>query len=364
MRPTVRILLPVIPVLLFGCADEQQVEVESSDSPRWDSPAPLPADFEAADDSGQAVEVLENTDPAPATGQAVMAKVNGQTLYMAPLHEMLVRQSGLELARQMVANELVRQRADELGIEITEADIQAEQAEALSRIFPPDITGEQRKGLLGQFLQQRGLTETQWRLTMARNARLAKIAAAQVRVTDQMLQAAFAAQYDRKVVVRHMQLPSMVTASLVRKNLLSGVDFAATARAKSIGPTASGGGLLPAFARNDPSVHPDLRAAAHGLGRVGQISEILQIGKSFHLLKLEKIIEPEQVKLEDVKEELTRQVRDAQVDKLKQTILTRLYAAAVAEGRVRFVDPTLRELNQRQTDSQTDSQTGPSGSEP
>jgi parvulin-like peptidyl-prolyl isomerase len=182
---------------------------------------------------------------------------------------------------------------------------------------------------------------------MRRNALLGKLAGRMVRITEDELRQAFGRRYQRKVVVRHMQLPSLPTAALTRKNLLSGVDFAALARQKSMGPSAADGGLLPPFGRDTAEVHPDLRDAAMSLERVGQISEILKIGKSFHLLKLEKIIEPEDVKFEDVRQQLARQVRAKRIEQLKQSILTRLFVEASRAGKIRFVDPTLRELSEQ-----------------
>ncbi len=338
MRVT-SILLIVVALLVAGCGPDSTGPVgPAAPQPGPTDPAPARPDVSAEDGPS-------GTEADSPDGGQVMAVVNGKRLYMAPLHEMLVRQHGLELAQQLVANELVRQKAAELNIEVTEADIQAEQTKQLAQIFPSVDDAAQREALLGQFLQRTRVTPAQWRLAMRRNALLGKLADRMVRITEPELRQAFGRRYQRKVVVRHMQLPSMPTAALTRKNLLSGVDFAALARQKSMGPSAADGGLLPPFGRDAAEIHPDLRDAAFSMQRIGQISEILKIGKSFHLLKLEKIIEPEDVTFEDVREQLARQVRAERIEKLKQSILTRLFVQASRAGRIRFVDPTLRELS-------------------
>ena len=316
----------------------------SQDEPTPATSAPRDGSLSAA-----ALQVgVDEPDPALSGGGPVMAVVNGTPLSMAPLHEMLIRQHGLELARQLVANELVRQEAARLQIELTEQDVAAEQELQLELVFPSVEKAEERRAMLGQFLERTGLTPAQWRLAIRRNALLGKIAEKRVNVTDAMIEQAFASRYEKKVVVRHIQVASFEAASLLRKHLLSGAEFEALARQSSMGPTARDGGLLPPFGARDEAMHPVLRDAALAMKQPGQISDILQIGKSFHLLKMERIIEAENVRLEDVREQMAALVRRQQVQQLKQTILEQLFLEARKDDRIRFVDPTLRELNDKQ----------------
>ena len=76
--------------------------------------------------------------------------------------------------------------------------------------------------------------------------------------------------------------------------------------------------------------------------KVGQVTDPVESGTSFHILKAEQFVEPENVRFEDVREDLTRQVREYQVQQLRDQFLRDLISRAQKEGRIRYVDPVLK----------------------
>jgi foldase protein PrsA len=312
-----------------GCEADPPQAAASAHAVEEARPAPAPPAVQAA-----------TTRP---NERAVMAYVDGRPIYMDQLYPILLRGFGLKIAIQLIANELVDQEAGRHGVTVTQADVEKEADEALKRIFG-EVAPGQRERLLRQFMQQFRVTRDQWKLSMRRNAILSKLAQRQVVVTDEMLKEEFGRQYGRKVVVRHIQTASWTDAQEVLKRLEQGEDFAELARKVSVSPTAKDGGLLRPIGEKSTWVAPNMRKAAVQLRERGDRSGIVMVGSAFHVLQLDKVIDPQGVALDDVRDKLTVAVRDRQVRARKQQILRRLYEKATKEGRIRYVDPILKGL--------------------
>ena len=291
-----------------------------------------------ASDEALPADAAPPTEAADKAGGDVMAVVNGQSLPMAKLNELLTRIHGMAIAQQLIANEVVRQAAAAEGLSVTDAEIAAENEQTLKRIFG-HVSGEgDRERLLAQLLAQKGVSREQWDMTMRRNAVLRKLAEAQVTVTPDDLREQFAEQYGRKVVVRHIQTASLAEAEDVYRKLLDGADFAELAQKRSTNASARTGGLLPPIGARAVGLPPAMRDLALSLKKPGELTEPIQIGTTFHVLKLERIIEPRDVKLEDVKVELEAEIRDRKIAAMQQSILRRLLESADIE----FVNPILK----------------------
>ena len=284
-------------------------------------------------------------DAAPPAAEAakeaagdVMAVVNGKPLPMATLNGLLVQIHGMAIAQQLIANEVVRQAAADEGLSVTDADIAAENQRTLGRIFG-QVSGEaDRERLLGQLLAQKGVSREQWNMTMRRNAVLRKLAQREVAVTPDDLREQFAEQYGRKVVVRHIQTASLADAEDVYRKLCDGADFAELAQKRSTNASARTGGLLPPIGARAVGLPPAMRELALSLKKPGELSDPIQIGTTFHVLKLERIIEPRDVKFEDVKADLETEIRDQKIAAMQQGILLRLLDSA----EIQFVNPILK----------------------
>jgi foldase protein PrsA len=278
-----------------------------------------------------------------ATGTAVMATVNGRPIYMKDLHALLVEAHGLRIAEMLIADTVVAQEAARRKITLSQEDVAAENDYWLGKIsdaFAGELNPDQRERLLDQVLANRGLTRQLWRATLERNARLRRMVAPQVVVTEAMLKAEFARSYGEKVRVSHIQLATYQDAEKVISLLGEGQDFAALARKHSTNTdTARQGGSLPPFTRNNTSVAQAIREAAFALTKPGQISAVVQVGQKFHVLKLHERIPAPTADYEKVKDDLRRELRDRLVERLQLQLLSQLRAQADVE----YVDGTLRQ---------------------
>ena len=287
-------------------------------------------------------------DPAPAQGKivaespsatapqesggAVMAYVNGRPIYMEQLHDLLIRDKGMEKARYLVDVELVNQAAAKQDLSADDEETAAEHAETLKEWFPSVSQAGQRERLLEPLLMRGGISRRQWRMTMRLNVLLSKLALPHVQISDTELQAEFKEQYGRRVVVRHIQLSSVSQVQEIIEKLRAGADFADLARNVSENPyTAVQGGLVPPIGPRSEGFAPAFRKAARAMKKVGEISDPIQVQTVFHILYLEKIIEPQDVQYEDVKDSLAHAVRARKLRRLRRRILADLNRNATIE---------------------------------
>lgn len=278
---------------------------------------------------------------APAGGagrQGVMAYVNNKPISMDEFVKMLILGYGTPIAQQLIANEVVRQEAEKKGLAVTEQDVQAEHRMTLANMFGQVSRDEQRERLLEGLLERNHVSHQQWKLTMHRNALLRKLAEQGLTVSEDELQEEFARQHERKVEARHIQTATLADAQKVLRELASGAEFAALVAKYSTGPSVKDAGLLPPFGHKDPGVPPAIRQAALAMGKVGEVSEPIQVGTAFHVVKLVRIIEPKDVRFADVKEQLRSAVRAKKIQARQQDILRILVRGA----KIRYVEPTLK----------------------
>ncbi len=114
--------------------------------------------------------------------------------------------------------------------------------------------------------------------------------------------------------------------------------------------TAPLGGLMPPFSRyaDYPQVFKDVAFSL----KVGEVSDTVQTGGIYHLIKLEKRNEPKAVKFDDVKDSLRADLADrltqSQMKNLRQQLVDRIAATLVVD------DPALAkqyEAKKSQTDT-------------
>ena len=302
------------------------------------SPKPAPAPTPEPE-MVTAPDPVVNAPPKPAQpGRPVMAYVNGEPVYMDQLNQLLITGYGMAVAQQLVANELVRQEAQRKGLAVTDAEVEAEHQRTMDAMFSTVSEPNQRQRLLEQLLKRNNVSQDQWNLTMRRNTLLAKLAENQVQVTEEETKDEFDRQYERKVKVQHIQTATLADAQKVLKDLADGAEFTALVNKYSIGPTADKAGLLEPFGSKDTGTPPALRQVAMGMKKIGEVSDPIQVGTAFHILKLLGIIEPENIKYENVQARLAADVRKRKAVALQQDILQIL----VRGGKLQYVDPILK----------------------
>jgi parvulin-like peptidyl-prolyl isomerase len=280
-----------------------------------------------------------NHETAPErAGVEIMAYVNDAQIYMSELNDLLVRSHGASMAWLLITSELVAQEAARHNIAVTEADLKAEEEKAVEEAFGFVSDPQQRQTLLERNLARRDISPKQWDLILHRNAALRKLATGRTDVGEEELQKEFVEMYGRKVEIRHIQTDSLQDAQEILKKLEQGADFGELARKHSVNRSGRNGGLLPPIGENSLTVPPPIRRVALGMKKVGEISKPIQAGTAYHILYLEKIIDPQDVKFEDVRDKVEAAARQGKLRAVRDRILIELIRAA----KIEYVDPVLK----------------------
>jgi parvulin-like peptidyl-prolyl isomerase len=283
---------------------------------------------------------------APAPTDPVAATVNGQPIYLADICDLLVREGGMPVAQQLIASEAVRQYAAKENVMVDDKDVREENERTIEDMFPTVDSASDRHNLLEQEFAKKAVSRQQWDILVHRNALLAKIAAKRVHVSEQEIHDAFDAQYGKKVIVRHIQCASVADAqkvlALVKKNP---TDFPELAHKYSTNATAQNGGLISQpIGPKSPNIPPAFQNTALALKKVGEISDIVAAGTAFHILRLEELIDPQDVKFDDVKDKLAKAVRSRKLRAEQDHMLKDL----VKTSKIVFVNPILKDQSQGQ----------------
>ncbi len=291
--------------------------------------------------------------PAAATRPVrvdAVAWVNDEPIDRRELVAALLRDFGLNALQQRMLLAAARQAARAAGIDISEADIDAEYDLTIRAAHqdgdddaaPP--TSARRAQLIEMWLRRTGVSAAELRTAMTRQAYLRKLAAGRVTIDDDALRAEFERQCGEKVEVRHIQLASPREFERLRPRLERGEDFAAlAARFSQNALTAREGGLLPAFSRNDERFPSTLREAAFRL-QPGQFSHPVHYDAEYHVLRCERRLPPSTRTFDEVRAKLERDLRARRT----AAEMDRLSTALLSAARVWIEDPVLRETYQRE----------------
>jgi peptidyl-prolyl cis-trans isomerase SurA len=298
---------------------------------------------------------------APSVVDRVAATVNGDVITLGEL----VERSGEEYARAQalpagpdrdaarkkalrrafddaVAEKLLASQATELGLEATDAQVDA----AIEDIKKRNGLDEKQ---LDAALTQQGLDRASFRRQVKGNLETYNLIGYKVRsrvkVTDEDLRNHFqrhAADFagEEEVHVRHIFLPLAEGASAadeaaarqagqkVLQRLAAGEDFTTLAREVSKGPGAQDGGDLGWLRRG--VVQKALEDAAFAL-KPGQVSGLVRAGPGLHVLKLEERRLGGAKSFDEVKEQLRDLLSNEQLDTYRQQYIEELRRDALVD---------------------------------
>ena len=150
-----------------------------------------------------------------------------------------------------------------------------------------------------------------------------------ITLSEDDLQTAFAQQYGPKVSVMQIVSPTREDAEGILKKLALGAEFGDVAKNFSIDPVSRReGGQLPPLPADSV-----LGQAVAGL-KPGEVSDMIQLGDRFHVLKFAENIEAEDVQFEDVKDTLREQLMQRMIADKGPTFLMALQSKAKIESRL------------------------------
>jgi parvulin-like peptidyl-prolyl isomerase len=266
-------------------------------------------------------------------GDAIVI-VNGRPITRKQMVDLLMEARGLEVMQQLIVLELAKEETRRLKIRVTDEDVQREFDRALTKIAPPvdafgrTLTSEDKQKSLEMLLQQKGITLTEFKIGMERNAHLRKVVEQSFRVDDATLREEFARLYGEKVEVRHIQVGDVNGLHEALNRLEKGEDFVAVVHAVSQNPdTAPSGGMLAPFAFNEEVVAPVLREAAFSM-KPGEVSKPIRVGTWWHILKLERRIPAPDVKFEDVRPQVEQSLREHAIPQQMNRLVMELFQKA------------------------------------
>ncbi|MEX0867699.1 MAG: peptidylprolyl isomerase [Pirellulales bacterium] len=241
-----------------------------------------------------------------------MAVVNGDRITRDDLAREVVQRHGEDVLESLIARKLIVMHCDSLGIQITDADVQAEiRAMAAKFRLPVDQW-------LKLLEDERGVTAAQYANEIIwPTIALRKIAGKELKVSNEELQKLYESNYGSRVHARIIVLRDQATAEKVYKLAAeSPDDFDKLAGKFSIDvDSASAGGRILPMRRHMGDDR--LEQVAFNLGK-GEIAPPLQLNDQWVILKCDGHVQPEVKKeqLPAIREALIAELRDR---KLRQS---------------------------------------------
>ncbi|HXE54025.1 MAG TPA: peptidyl-prolyl cis-trans isomerase [Tepidisphaeraceae bacterium] len=285
--------------------------------------------------------------PVNTADERIVARVKGQPITMQQFVTPLIKAHGLPLLLNMVQLELAREDAREAHVTITPQDVEHEQDLTLAKMFSDSDKKEQdqaeeadrkgqtelarktreqirkdRQSLLSQYLDNQHYSRVEYDIVVELNAYLRNAAERTLKgkISDDMVKQEFGVEYGQNAKVRMIVLGNMTEVEKAQQLLKLGQDFADVAKRMSRDQrTAPLGGEMPPFSRQTPGLPDEFKQLAFSL-QPGQVSDPLNYGGNFYLIKLEELIAPRAVKFDSVKDAL----RKTMYERLTESVMGQL----------------------------------------
>ena len=296
----------------------------------------------------------------------VVARVAGDPITVRDLMKPLIESHGLQILMGLVQLDQAKQDVRQEHLVVTPDDIRREQEMTLEKMFKDADAKEQdlldaaerkndtdavrklrdqiasdREQLLTQYLDNQHFSRTEFDLKMQINAYLRKLAEPLLngKITDDMVEKEFGVEYGETRRIRLIQLANMQDVTAARERLKKGDDFGDVAQDMSRNArTAAMRGEMAPFSRQTPGLPDTLKDMAFSLDP-GQVSQTLNYGGNFYIIKLEQKFPPKAVKFENVKESIRKNMYDRAMLATIEQLGRNLFAESMKNLRVE--DPAL-----------------------
>lgn len=283
---------------------------------------------------------------ARADGDAI-AIVNGNPISKQRLTDLLIESHGLDVLQQLVLLEVAKAETKKRGIRVTTGDADREFDETLNQIAAEaglsgsEATEENKRKALQTMLDNKRISQVEFRIGMERNAHLRKLVEIDLKISESLMRAEFARVHGQRRAIRHIQINARNSAAIndAMNQLQKGTDFAEVARRLSEHPDKADGGLMAPFAFDSPEldIPAAMREAAFTLELNGVSTPII-VGQYAQIIRLEQIVEPENVRFEDVRSEIERSLRD----RVMKTEMQRIQIELFDKANVSVMEPNLK----------------------
>lgn len=234
----------------------------------------------------------------------------------------MVEASGGAVLEEIVLDLGLTERLARAGIQLTQAQIDAERQLLLDTLSDDPQRAAQ---LLGELRQRRGLGEDRFGQLLRRNAGLRALTQEGLEVGEAAVRQAYELEYGPRYEVRIVVTDSLQAAADVVRRAREGESFIDLAIARSLDPSRAQGGLLDPISPVDATYPQAIRSVVATLAPA-QVSDPIALEQGFAVLKLERKIEAQPIEYSEVKDRLSQRVRRqmerVRMQQLARTILT------------------------------------------
>lgn len=266
----------------------------------------------------------------------VVARVNGEAITTADLLAELRKRRGAPTLVTIIDEAIIHQRAEEAGITASDEEMQLRWQRAIAE------AGSESD--MQAILEQRGVTNEEYRRSLRTDLLLDKLAKASMEIPEQEVEDFYREHKEdyalgERTKARMILVSSEADAKAIRDALNEPeADFAGLAKALSIDPaTKDDGGDMGWFERDDYARAITDRAFEM---EAGQISDPIEVPDGWVILKVEGHKEPGHRPLEEVRDEVEARITRLKLPSARAEWMTNAREAAA----VKIHDAELRDM--------------------
>ncbi|MGD9497374.1 MAG: peptidyl-prolyl cis-trans isomerase [Armatimonadota bacterium] len=272
-------------------------------------------------------------------GSSPVAVVNGAEITEKQLYDRLVQNYGLDVLRDMIDRELIKQAAKEAGVEVTEEELNKEIEQGKAGLSEEEFN---------QWLATRNMTVEEWTEYLRMNVLARKLALKDVKYTEEDLRRYFEENKQNwsrpaTVALSEIVVSSEADAREVLAELKkSEAKFGDVARRYSLSPTRQTGGERPEMPIESIPIEP-VREAAQKLS-IGQVSEPIAAEGQWYIIKVR-----DRQAARGASWELDREMIEEQYKYEHAKPLQDILREQIRKSNVRVLDPRFQSLNELYT---------------
>lgn len=266
--------------------------------------------------------------PSPTVPKESAAKITFGQRSIQISHEMLamecMKRYGDEVLDSIINRAVIQLACENGGVKVTQVDVEQEIVK-IARSFNIPV-----ETWLNMLTTERGITPEQYsRDVIWPMLALKKLAGSDVEITDEDMHRAFVHNYGPRVKARMIMVENPRQANTIAIEARQNPDdFARLAMKHSIEPGSRGlGGSVPPIAKY--SGNPTIENVAFRL-KPGEISEIVQVGTTWVILKCEGFTEPVVKDIKEVREQLYADLEEEKV----QEAVAKLFETLKKDSRI------------------------------
>jgi foldase protein PrsA len=263
----------------------------------------------------------------PESSQAA-ARVNGETVYKDELFDAMYAQGGPEALEQLITRKLIDQEASREGITVSEEDLDAE----IASIVDENFQGVEEDFLA--ILDYYEISLESFREDARLNLLVRQIAMTEIDTSEEETRRFFNEhsylfEQPEEVEARHILVETLTEAEEIVSQLRSGGDFSILAAENSLDlSNKDDAGYLGSFSRG--TMVQEFEEAAFSL-EVGEISDPVSTSFGFHIIEVLDRTDEEEVRFEDVSEEVLDMMIEDMIPSVINSIVQSLFEEADIE---------------------------------